>query len=923
MEGTCFSFHWRSPILLILLLLVFVSAVPARGELPGLSIPVRDDHSAAIAVDSSGCPWVAWVSSFSDSSPGGARDALYVARHTGGSWDTTRVSGWEPVLHDPLLAADSAGVVLVWVDLNGTDSDLLLRRRESSWSDPIAVAAGPAAQFAPALVVDSRNRTWVAWQTDQNGSYDISLACYERDSLLGTWEVAGGPADDRSPSLAPGPDGEMWIAWSSIRNGHDELCLRRWSNGILEEPILLTSSERAWSSYPSAVVDGAGRVWVAYYHVNRPWEGFEGLGADPEDTGSIRMLVWDGIGVGIPHGTADPAGSVPRPTMEEVGYDIPGGSPIRAYGFRPRVLLDRENRLWVFSKLNGYFGEGEVLNRYWGLFGLYYQENGWSTVPEVILHRGAHLWPRPAVVEDGSGKLWVAWTRDRRDTEPCFMGMTIFGVDSDIVVDTVSASSGGAAGPPQPAELTPPPLWEEGEERSVPRYEMSRPGGGTYGVYWGENHRHTRDYSFDGTWDMTFEETFAYTYERIGYDWIATSDHVEWWSPLVWRMVRLWTDLYQRPERFITFPGYERKGYAALVGGSGHQDAIFRNGVDMNLLDVEVETGVCWLNYYGRLEGKDVILIPHHTADQILFTRWEDLRDRDTDTLRAPLRLVEIFQSMRGSSEHIGCPLEIWIPHTGPDSGWVHVALQDRFRIGFVAGGDHALGNGFTAVLAEEPTRESIFEALRARRCYGTSFSRKMFVDFRVNGQMMGDEIRAEDPPLISYKVVGTEPIVKITIIKNGDTGWFVRAPGTVADSASLIDPDPVIPGSTSWYYLRVEEGDSGVAWTSPIWVDFDDPTSVATPGPRRAGDSPLLAPLPFRPGAGPLRFTRLNRREPIRIYSSSGRVIRALLPDPDGAAFWDGRDRSGRDAPPGVYFYRCAADGNDPRRSGKIVIVR
>jgi hypothetical protein len=44
--------------------------------------------------------------------------------------------------------------------------------------------------------------------------------------------------------------------------------------------------------------------------------------------------------------------------------------------------------------------------------------------------------------------------------------------------------------------------------------------------------------------------------------------------------------------------------------------------------------------------------------------------------------------------------------------------------------------------------------------------------------------------------------------------------PGT--DSASLTYTDDTArPGETHYYYVRVEQADTNLAWASPMWITF------------------------------------------------------------------------------------------------------
>src|SRR4051812_17789511 len=103
--------------------------------------------------------------------------------------------------------------------------------------------------------------------------------------------------------------------------------------------------------------------------------------------------------------------------------------------------------------------------------------------------------------------------------------------------------------------------------------------------------------------------------------------------------------------------------------------------------------------------------------------------------------------------------------------------LWDAFDMGYIVGvmcnsdghkgrpgaegpgaGQFGIANGLTCVLAEELTRASIFEALKSRRCYGTTGAR-MILDFEIDGNVMGSVIDAGSEAKVSARVIGTAPI--------------------------------------------------------------------------------------------------------------------------------------------------------------------
>ncbi len=115
---------------------------------------------------------------------------------------------------------------------------------------------------------------------------------------------------------------------------------------------------------------------------------------------------------------------------------------------------------------------------------------------------------------------------------------------------------------------------------------------------------------------------------------------------------------------------------------------------------------------------------------------------------------------------------------------FVEDCLQRGYPVGVTAGTDGVMGrpggchpgsrlirnvrNGLTAVCADELTLDSIWAALKARRCYGTTGER-IILDVDVNNHPMGDEFATNDAPTINISVEGTAPIERIELRRGLD----------------------------------------------------------------------------------------------------------------------------------------------------------
>jgi hypothetical protein len=97
---------------------------------------------------------------------------------------------------------------------------------------------------------------------------------------------------------------------------------------------------------------------------------------------------------------------------------------------------------------------------------------------------------------------------------------------------------------------------------------------------------------------------------------------------------------------------------------------------------------------------------------------------------------------------------------------------QQGVKVGVVASSDDhlgypgAYGEGLIAVYADTLTRQSIFEAIRARRTYGVNADR-IELDFRLNGHWMGEIIPFTNKRSVFVKVQGKDVVDYVEVLRN------------------------------------------------------------------------------------------------------------------------------------------------------------
>jgi hypothetical protein len=370
-------------------------------------------------------------------------------------------------------------------------------------------------------------------------------------------------------------------------------------------------------------------------------------------------------------------------------------------------------------------------------------------------------------------------------------------------------------------------------------------------VYWGDLHSHSDD-SKDGI--GTGEYVFARDVTRL--DFFGSSEHgiddgyvegeaagdsisaIEWQ-----RNIDRVTQFYE-PGQFVTLLGYE----CSLP--NGHHNVFYRS----------VE-GQPWPEHRVRLverlwellDSDDAITIPHHlgiqwggrdaTVDgpglQPIITGGGvggpalDWSREHNQTLRP---VLEIY-SAHGQSEFFDREDALAyesVKYTGARSAdgshYARDAWAAGHPMGVIASSDDHQAHpglahqGLAAVFAPELTREAIFDALRARQCYGTTGAR-ILLEFSAGDVSMGEEGSAPDDGKGRVIVVAPSPIAFAEVLAYGATGAEWKRAARWENRGRLIEESFSIDISEpTALYLRAEltdktNGRAARAWSSPIWL--------------------------------------------------------------------------------------------------------
>lgn len=318
--------------------------------------------------------------------------------------------------------------------------------------------------------------------------------------------------------------------------------------------------------------------------------------------------------------------------------------------------------------------------------------------------------------------------------------------------------------------------------------------------FWGDLHGQSEETV--GT--LRVDEYFAFARNRALVDFAGHQGNCFQITPGVWDRIRETVRNFNEPGRFVTFLGYEWSG---LTAGGGDRNVYFRGDdgplhrASRCLIAPTNQDGApeCYPveELYRRLRGRDdVLLVPH------VGGRWADL-----DSFEPGLEpLVEIYSSW-GEFE--------WLLKDAFDRG-LRVGIscgsddhKGRPGASYPGAGTFGVQGGLLCVRASELTRESLWEALRERRCYGTTGARIALEFETPGGVSMGGEERTQGLPRFRVRVEGTVDVERIELRR-----------GT--DCVDALPRDPGIPCSSdtvriAWSGARNRGRDRAACWDGAV----------------------------------------------------------------------------------------------------------
>ncbi|MEM9280913.1 MAG: hypothetical protein AAGA96_03740 [Verrucomicrobiota bacterium] len=814
--------------------------VPQLTQIPPfaeLNHPDRHEDFPAMCLNEEGKPIVVYV----EHSQGA--DQLKLAEFVKGKLKPVAVLSDETITNitQPSLARLQSGRHLcVWSQLEADGQwdlwgRLIGRRGKAALGKPFRLTESKGNDIFPDLGRDRHDRVWVTWQRLQNRVAQVMARHGSGDPVNWSETITvteGAEGGDWEPRLAFGEKDEALIVFDSYRRGDFDLYLTRVSpDGLASDPFPLAQTDRYEARGEAATSLDGKTLWVAYEDGVVRWG--KDLGSEWRQKGGglhhdrqLKVLRID-LETNAIEKVADITALLPDLVADPKSV---GTGAIDV----PEVIVDLEDHPWVFFRYSLFNGPGN-----WRIaFSRLNPETGAWAKPETLAKSPYCLDRRsPIALDPNDGTLKVAYASDQRKGKQAG--------DCGVLLAKINPADQRHSIGPLPFDLLQeaPSLLEphnDTPERDRDDSHFWEINGERYRLVWGDVHRHTDFSNCRTTDDGCITEHFRYAIEAGGLDFLGTSDHTEvgkTYTSYEWWQTQKMADLFHNPGHFVSLYAYEREQKYPY----GHRNVIFlerggpviyikrqnyerytENALPLPPADGEILGDIPPWQLWDllRAHGQRAITIEHTSAGR-MGTSWHKYESLDTEFEN----VLEVFQGSRDSSEGEGAPqppIVVGGPKASKFAGTLstgtwQVALDLGHRLGAFASSDHRSTNvSYGGVYVKEFSREGIFDAIDARRT--TAATDKIYMELSCNGHLIGETFETADALTLEINIHGTASISRVTLVRNEkDHQIWEPASHDIHFETTFQDETPET--GEHRYYLRVEQLDGNMGWTSPVWV--------------------------------------------------------------------------------------------------------
>lgn len=802
-------------------------------------------HQPGIAAAGDGSLWVVW-------SQTGENDLmeLRARRVRDGKPDAAEITlaknGGANVFSNMAAGADGK-VWVVWQSMRQGLGDVFCRIHDPAkgeWSKEIQVTSDPGGDWEPRVVPLKEGGAWVIFDSSRGNEFNIHAAHVSATGEIGeTRKLVGTQRYEGRVSAAASMDGRgVWLAFERGRsrwgldsrahsgdmglNGQKEAIAAYWdfASGKVEEtgpltPLLLSLEGPTGGAKPAAKAKKQGRT-----NSNDP-------NKQAKANQNARKLGQAKAKAAPP---ADPK-LQPPPPKEDRSKNTAANVP--------QIMLDANGRPWVAVRYFRGFAWRIALARWDAEAKRWTQPVAlpWSVYTQDRITRSLLC---------NNGQLWLCWATDGRSDKNHKTAQLRFArvlTEAKLPLAEAAASPGEKPLADYMNKVTP--------ERPQSQHHTWEHGGQRFTLYFGDFHRHTDISNCITANDGCVVEQFRYACDMGKLDFLGTSDHTDVgkiYHPYEWWMNQKLVDAFYSPGFFTSMYAYERE----QKWPHGHRNIVFAkrggpvvyinrdkylNSPWQKTLPVKAdgETEIMADELWGILKncGINCTAITH-TGATGMGTDWTAFTERFGQVNHAVENVLEIYQGARVSYEGLGAPQptvgllanQAYNPaasitlarppaairsFTDKDTGVYQNALAQGQKLGVFANSDHiSTHTSYGGVYVKEFNREGIIEALNARRTIAATD--KIFVEFTCGGHLMGSEIELSGKPELAFSIEGTSAISKVTIVRN-EQDLKAFEPNAKEFRSSFTDDSPA--AGENRYYLRVQQDDGNMAWSSPVWV--------------------------------------------------------------------------------------------------------
>jgi hypothetical protein len=722
-----------------------------------------------LAIDSKGAIWIVYMQMIEQ------QEQIVLRSFRDGAWADSLILDRADFAYRPSITVASNGTI--WASWargeKGKIGVVATSVSNGQKGQPEVVSTAPANNWQQEMTFDTAGRLWLAWEQMQEDKCQIIYSVRENGRWQEAKPVFPAPHRQMRPTLIARQKGEVWCAWDAYLGNYDyDIFLRRLDQ---EAQVWNITNSPALEQCPALSVDSQNRLWLA-------WHSNAGKNGKPDIPRWLVLRQWEGA-------------KLFSPIAETPDKDLEARESLQSWEF-PTLLASRSRAIWLFGRPSQEFSAQVFLGERWSRrknFAL----SGWG---------GRGQFVRAAEAPDGT--VWTV-RRDIGAIELCgFASQQEKPAKPKLQLapeQPVPATQEATAARTRWAMTT-----EEKNFIDLPPNEA---------LVFGDLHQHSSLSDGMGTVDD------CYTRSRDLYNWdfAALTDH-EWFVrnrllPSEWEYIKSVTASFNAPEDFITIPAYEWTS-ARWPNGAGHKNVYFLNE-SKPIYSVADTTANVTPKLFAQLKAVGAIAFPHHIG-------WTGVDWQNHDPLAQPN--VEIV-SVHGAFEYMGNEP---ITHRGGIPGmFMQNGLAQGLRFGVLGASDghgliwhHGIGRkydpwiqGLAGVwIKGKLTRESLFEALKARRVYATSGTR-ILLYFSSAGHPMGSEYAANAPPKLIVRVAGSAKIRYIYLLRDNEAIHQFGGDFGSGELARFEFIDQQVSLGTHWYYVRIIQEDGEMAWSSPIWV--------------------------------------------------------------------------------------------------------